>query len=183
MRQLNNEQRAIVDNILYQKIKNPTKPFHIFLIDGVGTGKMFTLMCIIQNMLLYYTKQITNVDPLKPKIMKLTYIRKTTFNTNGTTIHSAFAIPLNKNLTKLNALSDERRDTFIKTYDQLCLLVIDEVSLVGNRMLSFINHILCIIKQVHNEFVGGLNVIMTGDFYQAPPSSRFMDFQTNNQHF
>jgi hypothetical protein len=54
-------------------------------------------------------------------------------------IHSAFAIPLNKNLTKLNALSDERQDTFIKTYDQLCLFVIDEISLVGNKMLSFIN--------------------------------------------
>jgi hypothetical protein len=42
-------------------------------------------------------------------------------------IHFALAIPLNKYLTKLNALSDERWDIFIKTYDQLCLLVIDEV--------------------------------------------------------
>jgi len=84
-------------------------------------------------------------------------------------IHFEFAIPLNKNLTKLNALSDERWDTFIKTYDQLCLLVIDEVSLVSNRMLSFIDCRLRIIKQVHNEFMGGLDVIMTNDFYQAPP--------------
>jgi len=30
MRQMNNEQRAIVDDILYQKIKNLTKPFFIF---------------------------------------------------------------------------------------------------------------------------------------------------------
>jgi hypothetical protein len=30
MRQLNNEQKTIVDDILYQNIKNPTKPFHIF---------------------------------------------------------------------------------------------------------------------------------------------------------
>jgi hypothetical protein len=57
---------------------------------------------------------------------------------------------------------------FYKTYDQLCLLVIDEVFLVGNRMLSFIDRKLHIIKQVHNEFMGGLNVIMTSDFYQAP---------------
>jgi hypothetical protein len=40
--------------------------------------------------------------------MKLAYIRKTTFNINGTMIHFALAIPLNENLTKLNALSDER---------------------------------------------------------------------------
>ncbi len=34
-----------------------------------------------------------NVNPLKPKIMKLTYIGKITFNINGTTIHLGFAIP------------------------------------------------------------------------------------------
>ncbi len=91
-------------------------------------------MCIIQNMLCYYTKQITNGDPLKPKIMKLAHIRKITFNIKGTTIHSTFVIPLNKNLTKLNALIDERRDTFISTYDQLCLFVIDEISSVDNKI-------------------------------------------------
>jgi len=35
-------------------------------------------------------------------------------------------------------------------------------------MLSFIDRRLGIIKQVHNEFMGGLNVIMTSDLYQAP---------------
>jgi hypothetical protein len=59
--------------------------------------------------------------------MKLTYIRKTTFNINDTIIHSILAIPLNKNLKELNALNDERQDTFIKIYDQLCLFVINEV--------------------------------------------------------
>jgi hypothetical protein len=48
------------------------------------------------------------------------------------------------------------------------LLVIYEVFLVGNKMLSFIDRRLCIIKQVHNEFMGGLDVIMTGEFYQTP---------------
>jgi hypothetical protein len=49
--------------------------------------------------------------------MKFAYIGKVTFNINGITIHSTLAIPLNKNIRKLNALSDGRRDTFIKTYD------------------------------------------------------------------
>ncbi len=101
--------------------------------------------------------------------MKLTYTKKITFNIYGTMIHFAFVIPLNKNLTKLNALSDEKWDNFTKTYDQLCLLVINEVSLVSNKMLSFIDHRLLIIKQVRNEFMGGIDVFLTGDFYQAPP--------------
>jgi hypothetical protein len=45
--------------------------------------------------------------------MKLTYIRKVTFNIDGKTIHFALAISLNKILTKLNALNDEKCDTFI----------------------------------------------------------------------
>jgi len=78
--------------------------------------------------------------------MEFAYIGKIAFNINGTMIHSTLAIPLNKNLTKLNALSDERRDIFIKTYDQLCLFVINEVSLIDNSMLFFIDRKLCIIK-------------------------------------
>ncbi len=65
-------------------------------------------MCIIQNMLRYYIKDISNVDPLKPKVMKLTYTRKITFNINGMTIHSTLAIPLNENFNELKTLSDEK---------------------------------------------------------------------------
>jgi len=34
-------------------------------------------------------------------------------------------------------------------------------------MLTFNGHKLYIIKQAHNEFMGGLNVIMTNGFNQA----------------
>ncbi len=119
-------------------------------------------------MLCCYIKHITNVDPLKPKVIKLTYTRKVTFNISGTIIHFALAIPLNKNLTYLNVSGDKRHYIFTKTYDELCLFVIDEMSLVNNRMLTFINHKLCIIKQVHNEFMHGLDIIMTTIFYQTP---------------
>jgi hypothetical protein len=53
--------------------------------------------------------------------------------------------------------------------NQLHLLVIDEISLVNNRTLTFSNHKLREIKQTHNQFMGGIDVIMIGDFYQMPP--------------
>jgi hypothetical protein len=68
-----------------------------------------------------------NVHLLKPKVMKLTYIRKTSFNINGTTIHFALKISLHKNIKKVNTLNDKRCDTFIKTYDQHHLLVINKI--------------------------------------------------------
>ncbi len=95
-------------------------------------------MCIIQNMLRYYIKDIPNVHPLKPKVMNLIYIGKIAFNIDGMTIHFAFAITLNVIFNRLNALSDEKGDTLIKNYDQLHLLVIDGISLVGNTFIDCI---------------------------------------------
>lgn len=62
----------------------------------------------------------------------------------------------------------ENFDSLIKIYDQLCLIVIDEISLVGSKMLSFIDRRLQIIKQNHNDFTGGLDVIMTNNLFQMP---------------
>jgi hypothetical protein len=46
--------------------------------------------------------------------------------------------------------------------------VIDEISLVGSRMFNIINNKLRSIKHIQNKKFGGVDVIMTGDFYQAP---------------
>jgi len=43
-------------------------------------------------------------------------------------------LPLNKNFNEFKTLSDEKCDTYIKTYDQLQLVVVDEIPLVGNRI-------------------------------------------------
>jgi len=66
MKKSNHEQRIIIDDI-YLKKQTFIKPLHIFLIGGVNTKKTFTFMCIMQNMLQYYIKQISNVDFKKPK--------------------------------------------------------------------------------------------------------------------
>jgi len=113
MKQFNIELKDIIDDMLHKKSKHPTKSLHIFLIGGASTRKTFTLMCIIQNMLQHYIRNIILANPLKPKIMKLTYTSKTTFNINNTTIHFALAMFLDKNLRKLKALSDEKCDASI----------------------------------------------------------------------
>lgn len=79
-------------------------------------------------------------------------------------MHFSFFVPLNKNYNEFKALSD---DNLIKTYDQLQMLIINEVSLITNRMLTFIDYRLHDIKQAHNEFMGGLDVNLINDFYKA----------------
>jgi hypothetical protein len=46
--------------------------------------------------------------------------------------------------------------------------VIDEISLVGVIMFNVINNRVRSIKHIQNNVFGGVNVIMTGDFFQAP---------------
>jgi hypothetical protein len=46
--------------------------------------------------------------------------------------------------------------------------VIDEISLVGAEMFNVINNRLRSIKHIQNKFFGGVDVIMTCDFYQTP---------------
>jgi hypothetical protein len=49
-------------------------------------------------------------------------------------------------------LSDEKHDNLIKTYNQLWLLVIDEISLMHNKLLTFIDHRLQVIKQTQSIY-------------------------------
>jgi hypothetical protein len=53
-------------------------------------------------------------------------------------------------------------------YDQLCLEVINEMFLMGNIRLTFGDYRLFMIKQIHNEFISGLDIIMIIYIYQVP---------------
>ncbi len=57
-------------------------------------------------------------------------------------------------------------------FNGILLVVVDEISLISSRMLTFINCKWHVIKRVHTKFMGGLDIIMTCDFYQAPPIIR-----------
>ncbi len=100
--------------------------------------------------------------------MKLMYSGEVAFNINGMAIHLGLVILLEKKNQWTKSIKWWKNDNLIKNYDQLHLLVVDEISLVGNIMLSSIDYRLWIIKQVHNQFMGGLDVIIISDFYQTP---------------
>jgi hypothetical protein len=55
--------------------------------------------------------------------------------------------------------------------------VIDEISFVGVRMLNVINNRLGSIKHIQNNFLNGVDVSMTSDFYQTPPMKDGWIFQ------
>jgi hypothetical protein len=132
---------------------------------GASIGKTFTLLFIIQGLLCHYNKQL-HVDPLKQKALFKAYTSQTTFNIDGTTIHSTLNIPLN--CKHLPSLTFERLDILSKTYSDFNLLVLDEISFIGNKIFSFIDYRLRAIKRTYQHFFGNLDIIIIGDLHQVP---------------
>jgi len=112
------------------------QPIYLFFIGGVGTDKTFTFMLLIQGFLKHYNRKL-GFDPFMQKAILMVYTSKMTYNIDGTTIHSRLSLPLN--YKPLQSLSIERLNSLLKTYDELQLLVLDEVSLIGNRIFSFLD--------------------------------------------
>jgi hypothetical protein len=147
------------------KIMNINQPIHLFLTRGVGTSKTFTLLLLIHGSLRHYNKKKLGYDPLKQKAILMAYTCKATFNINGTTIHSRLSLPLN--CKHLQSLLAKRLNSLSKIYDELQFLMLDEVSLIGSKIFSFIDLHLKSIKHTHNHFFGSMDVIITGDLYQT----------------
>ena len=67
-----------------------------------------------------------------------------------------------------NLLSADELNTFRIKYRHLKVVIIDEISMVGNRTLSFIDTRLQQLTGTKAVF-GGLSVIAVGDLYQLKP--------------
>ena len=72
-----------------------------------------------------------------------------------------------------NHLSADELNTFRIKYRHLKVVIIDEISMVGNKMLSFIDTRLQQLIGTKAAF-GGLSVIAVGDLYQLKPVSDFL---------
>ena len=178
LRKMNKEQRHIFDDVMYAKKQRPEEPIRLFITGGAGTGKTFTLMLLIQALLRFYNRH-PDSDPFKKKALLMAYTGKATYNIDGATIHSSLSLPLNcKNLP---SLSSERLDTLVKKYDQLQLLVLDEISLIGKKILKFTDLRLRSIKRLHTSFFVNLDVIITGDFFQVQPVRDSGVFKNTNE--
>jgi len=142
-RMLNREQQAIIKDVILKKLRDMQTPLYLFLMGGVGTKKPFTKKIIFQMLILIHDANNTT-NPLKPKGLIVTYTGK-----SGTTIHFSFLMPFNK--SQFIPLSREMLDTLSKIYQELELVLIDEVSVVGSQFLFFIDSRLRSIQHVQQS--------------------------------
>jgi PIF1-like helicase len=66
-------------------------------------------------------------------------------------------------------ISIKNKQLLREEWNNVDFVLIDEISLVSQELLSEIDHALCFAKENPDEWFGGINVIFSGDFYQYPP--------------
>jgi len=91
------------------------------------------------------------------------------FNIDANTIHSAFHITAKFLNDKYTPLREEHVSKMRTTLGSVLILIIDEISMVGLKLMTYIHGRLQQIKRDENGFFGSICVLAFGDFCQLPP--------------
>ena len=136
---------------------------NIFLTGPGGSGKSW----MINKLKEHFNFSITSTTGVSSYLIK------------GQTIHSFSGIgvlnpkhPL-KDIVKKIKKNKEAINRILECH----LLVIDEISMLGGTYLTALSDSFKLIRKNENAF-GGIQVIMTGDFYQLPPIHDIYSFES-----
>lgn len=125
---------------------------NIFLTGSAGNGKSYLL------------KSLKTLFPDKCIVLTAT-TGVAAFNLTGCTINSLLGLGIGEySIEKIIKKMFPEKRKFIKNID---ILVIDEISMMNSVLLEQINNLL---KQItmRNIFMGGIQIIVSGDFFQLP---------------
>ena len=134
---------------------------NVFITGSAGTGKTYLLQQFIQYL---HERQIY------PTIVAPTGIAAS--HLKGQTIHSFFALGIRDSVVDNQYVKFLLEKSYLKSrFSKLKILIIDEVSMVSPEIFSSMDRILRAFKNSPAPF-GGVQVIISGDFFQLPPVSR-----------
>ena len=151
-------------NHIVHWIKCKDEPVYAFLTGGAGVRKSLVITALFQTLYrIFNLKKWENPD--NKQILLCAYMGFAAFNISGQTICSAFH---KKMYQGTNHLSADELNTFRIKYRLLKIVIIDEISMVGNMTLNYINTQLQQLMGTKEVF-GGLSVIAVGELYQLKP--------------
>jgi hypothetical protein len=134
---------------------------NVFITGSAGTGKTYLLNQYIQ-----YLKE----RRIYPTIVAPTGIAAS--HLKGQTIHSFFALGIRDTVVDNGYVEFLLEKSYLKSrFSKLKLLIIDEVSMVSPEIFASMDKVLRAFKNNPEPF-GGVQVIISGDFFQLPPVSK-----------
>ncbi|KXJ10338.1 ATP-dependent DNA helicase PIF1 [Exaiptasia diaphana] len=120
------------------------------------------------------------VNPELPSVLLMAPTGVAAININGSTINTALGIPKEAGST-LKPLSDQNRTQLRLFLSELRLIIVDEISMVGNTTLLHIHQRLQeIFATPASKLFAGISIIAGGDFYQLPPIRKKPVFENFN---
>ena len=130
---------------------------NLFITARAGAGKSYLINYIIEN--------------IKKSIILCASTGISATIIGGRTLHSQFLISNEQNAEEsaMQIRASEKRYNKIKKSK---IIIIDEISMVSDKLLDCIDNICRIIREKPNKAFGGLQVIFCGDFLQLPPVFR-----------
>jgi len=136
---------------------------NVFLTGSAGTGKTY----ILNEYILYLKSR-----KIIPTVVAPTGIAAS--HLNGQTIHSFFSLGIRDSIDEY-FISNLLEKKYLQTrFKKLKVLIIDEISMVSPNVFTAIDMILQAFKK-NDEAFGGVQVILSGDFFQLPPISQSND--------
>jgi hypothetical protein len=169
--ELNDIQNQFINDVRHDD--KPGRPPNIFVTGGAGSGKTHVLKLSIANTLHRYGMN---------SFVVLAYTKMAASLVNGITYHSFLGMTGNKNNDgnelfnprkigeHLNGLKSTVR--LLQIQSTLRIIYIDEVGMLSNQQLEYLDEILKHIKDNNLPF-GGIQIILCGDVLQLPPIIKF----------
>ena len=160
---LNNQQRRLFDDFTERSasLDINEKPVYLFLSGNAGTGKSHLLKVLIEAV--KFIKIKPGVDLQKPPVVVMAPTANAAYIIGGKTIDSVLGF-LPKDGNKYNEANPSKMAFMKHQFEDLSLLVCDEISMVGSKKLLKINYrlqdILGGTKQ--HEYMGGVSFVASG---------------------
>ena len=133
---------------------------NVFITGSAGTGKTYLL-----NKFTSYLKS----RKIIPTIVAPTGIAAS--HLQGQTIHSFFSLGIRGEIDDYYIESLLEKKYLQTRFSKLKVLIVDEISMVSPEIFSSMDRILRAFKKNNSPF-GGVQTILSGDFFQLPPISK-----------
>lgn len=133
---------------------------NVYLTGAAGSGKTHVLNSYIK----YLRKHNVGIGITASTGIAATHL-------SGMTIHSWAGIGIKDFLSEWDIDAMMQRQPLVKRLERTDVLIIDEVSMLRPEILDMVDQVARALKRSQEPF-GGMQVVLSGDFFQLPPVVR-----------